>query len=153
MIDPKGDWAAASSNHSSEQKDDLHRLALTGWELGECAAQRGDVLTQPLQLFWNPRFLLKGSRWRHTTDMGDFKGPENQNWTSAKVTTVLVISQRFLFSFLFLSSLSSVQVELGGAQLRKCDVTYLPRRFSSIWSNHNHSPAELAEIISFKSHR
>lgn len=55
MIDPKGDWTTNLIH--SRKEDGLRRITLTGWELGECAAQWGDVLTQPLQLFLDPRLL------------------------------------------------------------------------------------------------
>lgn len=39
MIDPKGDWTA---NLAHSRKDDgLHRITLSDWELGECAALWG----------------------------------------------------------------------------------------------------------------
>lgn len=84
---------------------------------GECAAQRGDVLTQPLQLFSDPWFILKGSRWPHTHSHGWFK--KTQNWASwdeqdallnttcAKVRTTLGVSQGLHFL--------SMRIQEGGA--------------------------------------
>lgn len=53
-IDPRGDWTAASSNHSRVREDVLHHITLTGRELGGMCSPVGGCVDSPTPAVFRP---------------------------------------------------------------------------------------------------
>lgn len=53
-IDPRGHWTAASSNHSKDQEDVLHRITLTGRELGGMCGPAGGCVDSATPAVFRP---------------------------------------------------------------------------------------------------